>query len=81
MALRVQKAPRKIGRGLWGLAGRGADGPLVAVARAAVADELRAVAGPPVACAGRDITRDCTPFLLTLQGMALQLQGIALPPF
>ena len=29
--------------------------------------------------AKRGITRDYTPFLLTLQGMALQLQGIALP--
>ena len=27
------------------------------------------------------ITRDCTPFLLILQGMTLQLQGIVLPPF
>ena len=27
------------------------------------------------------ITRDDTPFLQTLQGMALQLQGITLPPF
>ena len=26
-------------------------------------------------------TRDYTPFLLILQGMTLQLQGIALPPF
>ena len=29
----------------------------------------------------RAITRDYTPFLLTLQGMTLQLQGITLPPF
>ena len=29
----------------------------------------------------RGITRDYTPFLLILQGMTLQLQGIALPPF
>ena len=28
----------------------------------------------------RGITSDYTPFLLLLQGMALQLQGIALPP-
>ena len=28
----------------------------------------------------RGITRDYTPFLLILQGMTLQLQGIALPP-
>ena len=35
---------------------------------------------PPL-CEERGITRDCTPFLLILQGMALQLQGIALPPF
>ena len=31
--------------------------------------------------AKRGITRDHTPFLLILQGMTLQLQGIALPPF
>ena len=31
--------------------------------------------------AKRGITRDYTPFLLILQGMSLQLQGIALPPF
>ena len=30
-------------------------------------------------CEERGITRDYTPFLLILQGMALQLQGIALP--
>ena len=29
----------------------------------------------------RGITRDYTPFLLILQGMTLQLQGITLPPF
>ena len=31
--------------------------------------------------AKRGITRDYTPFLLILQGMTLQLQGITLPPF
>ena len=31
--------------------------------------------------AKRGITRDYTPFLLTLQGITFQLQGIALPPF
>ena len=31
---------------------------------------------PPVRPAKRGITRDYTPFLLTLQGMTLQLQGI-----
>ena len=35
-----------------------------------------AVVGP----AKRGITGDCTPFLLVLQGMPLQLQGIALSP-
>ena len=29
--------------------------------------------------ASRGITRDCTPFLLILQGMTLQLQGMTLP--
>ena len=36
---------------------------------------------PAAAPAKRGITRDYTPFLLILQGIALQLQGFALPPF
>ena len=39
------------------------------------------VASQPWIPVKRGITRDYTPFLLILQGMALQLQGIALPPF
>ena len=37
--------------------------------------------GDDLICKKRGITRDYTPFLLILQGMTLQLQGISLTPF
>ena len=53
--------------------GHGVDG-----AASEVADQCRAALHEP---AKRGITRDDTPFLLILQGMTLQLQGMNLPPF
>ena len=66
---------------------RGADGGAVVdgglARRAGEAHGLRGAGGVfgHRAPAKRGITRDYTPFLLILQGMALQLQGISLPPF
>ena len=52
--------------------------------RRAVAQEVAEAVHDGVECEDlqtRGITRDYTPFLLILQGMALRLQGFALPPF
>ena len=40
---------------------------------------VRVVQRDRARCKKRGITRDCTPFLLILQGMTLQLQGITPP--
>ena len=58
-------------------------GPAVAgVDQELEAVEVRQVRGPDLdAPAKRGITRDYTSFLLILQGMSLQLEGIVLPPF
>ena len=49
----------------------------LALSRRVLSSRVRLASAP----AKRGITRDYTPFLLILQGMTLQLQGITLPPF